>query len=347
MSSDPGLAAGQVWAASSIELGKWSASLVTHVTRSHVSIHDLDWSGVRCPTLDELAHAPLLKVRDLHTHVRVTGMNAPPPGYVFVGKRRLPLLNRDSKITTTTWRVGQQLARREFEAGRIDAFFSEWDGTTSVEVADKVRTVHFVGSRLDFRDLANVFPNAKDVRSAGSSVQLQNTDWAEYLGLRSLWATVTPDSDLAALARGSVPLEELSLSGLTKEAWSVLSAEWSNRRGVYCDLRVAKSASVNRSSDQNVYLLSWIGSDVVPDAVRIAAVDILRLFAKTLETDGDYRNGLKLAVHELNSLDGQFDFIESTERDDLVDELLDILNASSIDFAEDVALNLIDSTKTW
>lgn len=317
---------------------------MTHVGDGYVTVRDIDWSGQKAPTNREVQEAAYLQGAGLHTHVRIRSQPIPPPSYVMVGRRRLPFFNRDSKFDVATWRVGQQLARREVEHGRIDDFTARWDGGAVSPPSESVRIVFFTGGILDFAKLYESFPNVADVRALPTSVRLRNTLGLVGRDLRAISATADGGSEVDGFVSESAPpLQEIRIGGLIRATASAIDRRWSQVPGVFCDVRYRDT---RKGGELPRYLRSWIDRDI-PQGAFEEVLETLVELATGVDDGADLEPLLRRAVCKLNAIEDSHGFIDSMERDELMSEILSIVESRGGSVISDWAFELIEGEKSW
>ncbi|QFG20359.1 hypothetical protein [Actinomadura sp. WMMB 499] len=342
------IAAGDVVAAFSSELGEWTAAQIVRLDAGseNAAVLDLDWSGPEPMTVGELGDVSPLRLTHHSWNGRLSYCNFEwvlPRSYKVVG--RLPLLHdKASNSYGGGWRLGDQLARqRRWDAGmredpptpwKLACTGAEVDGTVEVRPDVTHLDVRDVGT-LDCGRVVRLFPNlaALDLRGdlglLEAAGRLNELASLKRLRIVDLFGMTRKD----CLTPQSTPaLESLYLYGVPAEYANAMRSTWRPEipNGTHVEIRGARKPEWVAENRDNP-LRDWDGQDNISRTnfkKSVAQYKATRRAVMGVFSDGaaDDRPARLAGIgrefgEAFNVLDHRSGFIETVEREDLFDAL--------------------------
>jgi hypothetical protein len=362
------IAPGDIVVGHSEHVGEWTAAQITEVDPDQqlVAVLDLDWSGPEPTGLDDLGELTPLRP----THHNGTGdvvhcwhVWTVPRGHRVLGSR--PLLHDESpSYYGSLWTTGLQLAlqRRWDAGGRQGTVDTGWyalhtTATLPATPQPQVRAlkVHSLDT-LDCAPLPTLFPNLTSLSLYGKLGTLTNsTALRELTGLRHLtlgdvFGMSAADAvlpvhlpDLAWLELGSVPAD---YAAAMRTTWAPEAAN-----GTHTTIRQPRKPAWVAENRDNP-LRDWDGREHIPGgAVKKAFAQYRTTRRAVLAALGDPAGAEQLVRlgeeygEAFNAIDRRWQFIETIEREELIDALARIPDQD--DRAREALERGVEATRDW
>ncbi|MBP2478248.1 hypothetical protein JOF53_007120 [Crossiella equi] len=359
------LTPGDVVVAYSPDLGEWTAAQITGVNEKHRSaeVLELTWSGPEPRCLAELGElVPLRLTHHDHpypnrpAHTWLTGLL--PRGHRVLGNLP-PLVTESTAAYFWRWDLGLQLdCQRQWDAGHRGERpnqqpYATHDSTALPGTRDeRLRTLSVtVRPELDCALLPELFPNLTSLSLTGALTTLTNAaalsrlPHLRDLGLSGVYgmtgADVPRPADLPDLAW-------LRLHGIPADYAKAARRLWQpeERNGTFLEIRWARTPDWLAENRDNP-LRSWDGN--IPAAAykkAIAQYKLTRRAVLAALPEGPARLtelGREYA-EAFNTLHARWNFIETIEREDLLDALQGITDET---WAQEALAKGMEAARDW
>ena len=372
------LAVGDIVTGYSRHLGEWTVAQITNLdaARATAGVLDLDWSGPRPSTVEDLGDVkPLVLGHPSHL-ARVSCRNVTwllPRGCHVIGQ--LPLMVDTPSNRYGGWVLGFQLAlRRRSAAGHRGNWSDPSELVLSGADAAKIFSrqgqarldivalrVHSI-DELDCQPLVERFPNLVQLQLHGQLGTLHNAGHLNSLhALRSLSIY-----DLFGMTAGEVleptkapELEMLDLSSIPKEYADASRARWRKeiKHGTDVTITSARTPGWVAENRDNP-LRDWDGNEHVSRAIYTKSIAQYKLtrsavqasLARHLDPDELHQIGRDYGL-AFNKMNARSTFIETIEREDLC-AALDIIakelaETSAVETVKAALQKGTDAVRDW
>jgi hypothetical protein len=368
-------------AAHSDRLGAWTVGQVTHLDAEMqvAALLEFDWSGDKPHSLDEVGDLRPLRLSH-HAHTgRVSHCFYEwllPRSYEVIGHAP-PMVPSAPNAYGAGWHLGDQLARQQrWDAGErdddggVDPHFCD---LTAAEVealggSPRPEVLHLhVGDidRLDCATLVETFPGVTRLDLVGRLGLLDNAGALQ--GLRKLRSLAISDlfgmtADDVLVPTAETRLESLCLYNIPAEYAARTRRLWKPEaaRGTYAEILGARQPEWVEEN-RGLPLRDWDTRDhITPTQFRKSVAQWKATRAEVLEALDDQDESRRVATLRdaatryaigFNELDERRPFIETEEREDLVEALLSLVEDTDADDTlspEGAALlGGVNAARTW
>jgi hypothetical protein len=378
------LAAGDVVAAHSVDLGEWTAAQIIGLNADSqtAAVLELDWSGPEPSSVADLGDVTPLKLTHHSWNGTLSLCNHEwvlPRSHKVIGATRL-LHDGPANSWATGWHLGDQLARqRRWDRGVIEdpvvPWKAEYTGATVNEsfsrpAAPRPEIMHLTIRDIDSLDCAQLvqrFPALTWLHLYGRLGLLSHADdlnqltSLQRLGIVDLFGMTQKD----CLRPPRLPkLESVDLYGIPAEYAAAMRKAWRPEipAGTFVSIRRTRNPEWIEENRNNP-LRDWDGREQISAATYKKAVAQYRTTRKAVieacaEEPADVRptrmEGIGRAYGEaFNQLDQRSGFIETVEREELFEALDHIMNEAealhgpSSENARSSLISGVESVREW
>ena len=372
------LAVGDIVTGYSRHLGEWTVAQITNLdeTRATAGVLELDWSGPRPSSVEDLGDVKPLVLRP-HSHVRrfsyvnVTWLL--PRGHEVIG--RLPLMVDAPSNSYGGWVLGLQLSsQRRAAAGHRGNWSDPSELVLSAANATKLFAeqgapqlgivalrVHSIDD-LDCRPLVEHFPNLVQLQLHGLLGTLHNAgDLNRLNALRwlSIYDLFGMTADEVLEPTNAPDLQTLDLYSIPKEYADASRSRWRKEIPHGTDVTITSARKPGWvAENRDNPLRDWDGNEHVSRAIYAKSIAQYKLtrravqasLARHLDTDELHQIGRDYGL-AFNKIDARSTFIETVEREDIFAALdflaNELASAADVDAVKAALQRGTDAVRDW